>query len=390
MCDTQVLLSKGAVWFAKNSDREPGEPQPVVRHGAVTGDAAATVRLTYIETAQVPDRFAVILSKPTWCWGAEMGVNERGVAIGNEAIFSRQVSRTPALLGMDLVRLGLERGANARAALEVMTRLLEQHGQGGGAGFRDKSFCYDSSFLIADPTGAWVLETAGRKWAAKQVTDHYAISNKLTLDGFAAAHDTRLLPYFAGASSRRALSLRCLGESGEASFARMARHLRSHYAGNEDPSRGSNRDVCMHAAGFLRRHQTTGSMIARLDGNGVHLAFTGTSAPCLSIFRPAAFEGRFSVLTDAEHEQKAPLWHTHEAIHLRALSDVDLREQLRATRDDTEAKVFALMEKRSASAADLAQADRLAMAWQLVLLREALRRPAKLSRFWKRQHEVVV
>ena len=399
MCDTQVLIQHNAVWFAKNSDREPSEPQPVVRYAAVRGDSAPSLRTTYVETEQVPDRHAVILSKPGWCWGAEMGVNDQGVAIGNEAIFSRRVSATPALLGMDLVRLGLERGATARAALELMTALLERHGQGGGAGFRDKSFCYDNSFLIADPREAWVLETSGREWAAKRVTSHYAISNRLTLGDdygaasaslgaahvdFARRNDTRLMPFFAGAASRRELSLRCLAESGEATYQRMARLLRSHYAGNENPSKGSNRDVCMHAAGFIRRHQTTGSMIVRLDRTGACAVFTGTSAPCLSIFRPTAFSGRFSVLTPPEREQQAPLWQAQEAIHMRALADRDLREQLRVTRDDTEAKIFALL-RDAPGEAQLAQADRLAMAWQMVLLREALRRPARLSGFWKRQ-----
>src|SRR5580765_3037954 len=100
MCDTQVLVAGGAVWFAKNSDREPSEPQPVIRFPAVSGDAAATLHTTYLEIPQVPDRHAVILSKPVWCWGAEMGANDKGVAIGNEAIFSKEASATPALLGM--------------------------------------------------------------------------------------------------------------------------------------------------------------------------------------------------------------------------------------------------------------------------------------------------
>jgi len=401
MCDTQVLIADGVVWFAKNSDREPGEPQPVVRYGAARGDPETSIRVSHIEIPQVPDRHATLLSKPAWCWGAEMGVNERGVAIGNEAIFSREASPVPALLGMDLVRLGLERAASAREAIDTMTKLLEQHGQGGPAGFRDKSFCYDNSFLVADRHEAWVLETAGREWAAKRVDRHYAISNQLSLGAdydaasmrdrtdFARTHDTHLMPFFAGAAARRNLSLLCLRQSGEAGYARMARHLRRHSAGNENPARGSNRDVCMHAAGFIRRHQTTGSMIARLSPDGIGVAFTGTSAPCLSIFRPAAFNGVFSELTAAEHEQQAPVWHTHEAIHMRALADVDLREQLRATRDETEAKIFALIDKPSPSDADLAQADRLAMAWQMVLLREALRKPAKLSPFWRRQHAAV-
>lgn len=384
MCDTQVLIGANAVWFAKNSDREPSEPQPVVRLGAVRGDAVASVRATYIEVPQVADRHAVILSRPVWCWGAEMGVNERGLAIGNEAIFSRRASLEPGLLGMDLVRLGLERAASAAEALEVIAALLERHGQGGPAGFRDKKFCYDSSFLIADPREAWVLETAGREWQKRRIEGHYAISNRLTLDPLARL-DTRLVPHFARATERRALSLHHLGRATAPSFARLAFHLRAHHDGNEDPADGSNADVCMHAAGFIRRHQTTGSMIARLGVDGPTVLFTGTSAPCLSIFRPAGFEGEFSVLTPEGRQVEAMLWRRHELLHRRALADPDLRERLRATRDPIETRLFAELAEPQPDAAALARADRLAAAWHKVLWESLQQRPSPpWTRFWRR------
>jgi secernin len=115
-------------------------------------------------------------------WGFEHGVNEHRVAIGNERIFTIDDPRPvpPALTGMDLVRLGLERAATADHALDVMTALLEQHGQGGPCA-ADKDDPYWSSFLVADPTSAWVLETSGRTWAARPVDDSAAISNRVTL-----------------------------------------------------------------------------------------------------------------------------------------------------------------------------------------------------------------
>lgn len=398
MCDTQVLIAGGAVWFAKNSDREPSEPQPVVRLPAVRGDATLTVRTTYLEIPQAADRHAVILSKPVWCWGAEMGVNSAGVVIGNEAIFSKLVSSAPALLGMDLVRLGLERGGSAVEALNVMTWHLEHFGQGGPAGFQQKGFCYDNSFLIADRTEAWVLETAGRNWAARRIQSHYAISNGLTLGterdrsssltpttDFARTYDTRLVPHFARSRERRALSLQCLGRAGEAGFARMAFHLRQHHKGNENPLAGSNRDVCMHAAGYIRRHQTTGSMIARIAPQGPTVLFTGTSAPCLSIFRPAAFDGEFSVLTPADKEIEAMLWRRHEFLHRRALADRELRERLRATRDEIEAQIFEQLAAPVPDAAALTRADRLAAAWHKVLWESLAARTAlPAPRFWAR------
>lgn len=63
------------------------------------------LQCTYIEIDQVPETYAVVLSRPAWMWGAEMGANEHGVCIGNEAVWGREaISKEEALLGMDLVR----------------------------------------------------------------------------------------------------------------------------------------------------------------------------------------------------------------------------------------------------------------------------------------------
>ena len=104
------------------------------------------------------------------------------MAIGNEMVNTVDDPRPapPALLGMDLVRLGLERAASAEEALDVMTGLLERHGQ-GGVGDAVNDIAYWSSFLIADRASAWVLETSERSWAARPVERGDAISNRLTL-----------------------------------------------------------------------------------------------------------------------------------------------------------------------------------------------------------------
>ncbi|KAK2096118.1 hypothetical protein P7K49_025152 [Saguinus oedipus] len=60
---------------------------------------------TYISIDQVPRTHAIMISRPAWLWGAEMGANEHGVCIANEAISTREpAAETEALLGMDLVR----------------------------------------------------------------------------------------------------------------------------------------------------------------------------------------------------------------------------------------------------------------------------------------------
>ena len=66
---------------------------------------------TYIEIDQVAHTHSVVLSKPAWMWGAEMGANEHGVCIGNEAVWTKLNSAADAeekLLGMDLLRYCLQ------------------------------------------------------------------------------------------------------------------------------------------------------------------------------------------------------------------------------------------------------------------------------------------
>lgn len=63
------------------------------------------LQCTYTAIEQVPETYAVVLSRPAWLWGAEMGANEHGVCIGNEAVWGREeICDDEALLGMDLVR----------------------------------------------------------------------------------------------------------------------------------------------------------------------------------------------------------------------------------------------------------------------------------------------
>jgi secernin len=135
LCDTFVALSNStkdkSVIFGKNSDRPQNEVQLITHAPGRRYAKREELHCTYISIPQVSETFEVLLSQPWWIWGAEMGVNEHGVAIGNEAIYSHEPLRSIGLLGMDILRLGLERGNTARNALTIMTDLLEKYHQGG-------------------------------------------------------------------------------------------------------------------------------------------------------------------------------------------------------------------------------------------------------------------
>uniref|UniRef100_T1IYU3 Secernin-2 n=1 Tax=Strigamia maritima TaxID=126957 RepID=T1IYU3_STRMM len=176
-CDTFVVLppntANDCVIFGKNSDRPGGEVQEVVYVEARDYPPEAKLQCTYIEIPQVPHTHAVVLSKPAWMWGAEMGSNEHGVCIGNEAVWTKlngPADSDEKLLGMDLLRLALERASSARDALDIIADLLTTYGQGGPCSDTMPSFTYHNSFLIVDRKEAWVMETAENLWAAQQIT----------------------------------------------------------------------------------------------------------------------------------------------------------------------------------------------------------------------------
>ena len=118
MCDTVVALGSvtadGLTLFGKNSDREPNEAHHLLRVPAANHPAGSTVKCTYVDIPQVNHTYEVLLAKPFWIWGAEMGANEHGVTIGNEAVFTKvPYDKQPGLIGMDFLRLALERAQTA-------------------------------------------------------------------------------------------------------------------------------------------------------------------------------------------------------------------------------------------------------------------------------------
>jgi dipeptidase len=403
MCDTMVVRPEPgeALLFAKNSDREANEAQHLLHVPAARHEKGAALRCTYIEIPQAEKTHAVLLSKPFWMWGAEMGANEHGLVIGNEAVFSKIApQKEEALLGMDLLRLGLERARDAEEALHVITALLQAHGQGGNCAHLGR-FEYHNSFLIADAGGnAFVLETVGREWVVERVKTRRSISNTYTIGrdferasqgllaqaierglakegeefDFAEAYANRARSAFATGMARWCRTSDLLGGRNFHTPASMMTILRDHGAQaardpNWRPDGVMGGAVCAHASwGPIRRFgQTTGSWVAELGpGRAVHW-LTGTSSPDTSIFKPVFFGPGFegTALPDfgpapTDSFDPATLWWRHERLHRAVLEDYPARLRAFADeRDRLEAGFIARVEALLARGGSAEEAGRL-------------------------------
>jgi secernin len=374
MCDTLVAVgdttADGAVIFAKNTDREPNEAHQLVIIPGAYHEPGTTVKCTYLEIPQVEQTYGVLLAKPFWMWGTEMGANEKGVVIGNEAVFTRvPYEKRSGLLGMDLMRLALERASTARQAVDTIIHLLEKYGQGGNCGFTHK-FYYHNSFIVADPFQAWVLETAGRQWALEKVYGVRSISNTLTIGSeweqaskdlvalarekgwckryqefnFAEAYSEPIYTRLGDGVKRQCRSSDLLAQQKSISIETMMKILRDH--GPQTNASLKVRqgllgaDICMHAGyGPVRNSQTTGSMVSHLlPGLQTHW-LTGTAAPCTSVFKPVWVDSGLPDLGPSPTGQydNQTLWWRHEALHRMIIRDYPTRIQLiREERDEME------------------------------------------------------
>lgn len=327
MCDTFCIRHDGGTLFAKSSDRPLDEVQ-LLRWFPARAPQATASATTYVS---VPDAGAVALvgSQPSWMWGLEHGINEHGVAIGNEKVWTTDDPRTvpPALLGMDLVRLGLERATSADDALDVMVDLLARHGQ-GGSGEQHADEPYWSSFLVVDGHTGWVLETSGRSWVAQPVGDGAAISNRLTLGTGWTRSSADVAPDFdwdrlrapdvpTGLADHRLAATRaCVARGTATTPADAVAALRDHGTGPwgapapgaapaepvPRPGRDDWRDVtvCMHVRGYQR---TTASLVAELpaDAAAPVRVWATLGNPCVGVYLPFPIDraGRDAARTDA-------------------------------------------------------------------------------------------
>ncbi|XDD45515.1 C69 family dipeptidase [Leptospira sp. WS39.C2] len=363
MCDTSLATEKFTKTqkriFAKNSDREPNEAQTILHLPRKEYPKDSVVKTTYIEIPQTSVTYEIFLSKPFHMWGAEMGVNEFGVCIGNEAVFTNlKIGKTNnGLTGMDLIRLALERSKTAKNALFLITELLEEYGQDACGGYQNKTFFYHNSFIIADRTDGYVLETADRFWVAKKIKSYYAISNGLTIESDFEYSSTNLIEklkynskkdfsfkdhfsdyfytYMSHCKDRRNLH-NATAEKSQNIFSQYdsklaIETLKTHEtdADEFEPCNSSMKSLCMHATGPTTPNQTNGSLVVEWDTSETNqdplrVYYTGTSTPCLSLFKPFFF-GTKNFINASSLDPKSTytdtLWWLNESIVRKANFD---------------------------------------------------------------------
>lgn len=324
-CDTMVVNAScsryGSNILAKNSDRPTGEPQPLCFYAGKEYSEGDVVHMTHLAIPQVKKTYSVVGSRPYWIWGFEMGYNEKGVVIGNEAEGSRMEPEAEVgLLGMDMLRLALERGATAQEAICVITGLLTKYGQKANASALTER-TYENSFIIMDKNECWILETAGREWVAKQVNTMQGISNCYSIRqdidmmsenaekiakekrwlapdepfDFAKAYSGRLVGQPFGVQRFRRLN-KFLAQKDVHDFDSLAHILRDHFDDEIISERfgettGTFMSICMHMRDW-GESETSASLLARYDDEIGVIARYAPVQPCLSAYIPVYMVGK--------------------------------------------------------------------------------------------------
>jgi secernin len=350
MCDTFVVMQNkttdGAIILGKSADDQINEAHYVLHVPHKKYPRGMQVRATHLMIPQAEETNEIVLHKAFWYWGGEEGINEHGLSIGAEAAYSTLTGTETkdGLIGVDLLRIALERASTCTEAIELMARLLKEYGQGGNIEISGNSEV-DLTYLISDVKEAWILEMAGREYAAKKVQDFDAISNHYMLEkdwgisslpvqpgevAWGETYNVKEIVPALGARERRNCSLNSIQKAVQPFGVKDGFDLLREHGENYHPATSGEvpRVVCMHAGlGDFRKWQAVNAFVSHVKGEQVVAWSTGTSANCLSIFKPIFLNieaPRFDYgPVPCEHFDPAVIWWRHELLHRRAVMDFE-------------------------------------------------------------------
>lgn len=394
MCDSMGFINKNTGFriFAKNSDREPVELQVLQLKNCIFNDQKKVgsnnfnnynylnneyltdfnkfykfildnelgfkkdkylknnLKILHEALKKYNNNYKVLLSQPNWLWGAEMGVNEYGVAIGNEAVFSFEKLPEDGLIGMDILRIMLQNAKTAEEALKIGIDLIENYVQGGSGGFKH-NMKYHNSYLIQDFNSLYVFETSGKHWAYKMIDKGVlTISNSYTIKkdfnkvdentlknkkfkkslSFKDTYEIKLFDLVAKGDLRHNytndfIKYNYFENENKNDITSVFKLLRSHVddvklfykkGKNNNYSnikrtklKNSMAQICVHSK--LVDSETTSSMVVQyIDNADFHkekqflVWFTGSKNPCVSLFKPVLFDDSLQHYFKKEYFEK--------------------------------------------------------------------------------------
>jgi dipeptidase len=335
--DMMVALGRvtveGATLFAQNCDGRPDVPLLLSLERGQEHALGDRIRIGGLELPQARQTITVLGCQSAGTWGYRNGVNLYGLAIGSGRLRTKLTTDVPGLAGPTLVRLALERCRTAAQAVDLITDLVERHGQGEEE--------EDASFLIADPTEAYLIETAGNHWVLQEIGQLRAASSVSTIHqdwvrisrglagqvigrGWWAADGSKLdfgeavAPDPVGRDS----ALRRWGratylleqQSGHIDVPFLRRVLSDHYEGMQgerDPlsDEAGPLPLCQHEKDRL----TLVSLVAPLTADRTRpaLAWCAFGPPCVGVYVPVLLDGDLpAALADGSLARRALRLHT--------------------------------------------------------------------------------
>ena len=229
---------------------------------------------------------------------------------------------------------------------------------------------YENSFILADRSECWVLETAGREWVAREIKDMQGVSNCYSIRkdfdmasknlekiarerrwlspgedfDFAKAY-TGHVPNLSGGTQRYRRSNKLLSKNNIHSFSTLAAILRDHH---EDeliaPRFGATSatfvSLCMHFCDW-GNSETSASLLARYDEDLGVIARYAPAQACLSAYIPVYMTDLPEIMQTAEkkYDENSLWWQVKRLDLLVAVDEEHFAEDVRKELSDLE-KVF--------------------------------------------------
>ena len=204
----------------------------------------------------------------------------------------------------------------------MLAGLLDGHGQNANAS-RLFDRRYENSYILCDKKEVWVMETAGREWAAREIHDYAAVSNCYTIEtdydlcsenmeklvrekrwlhpsepvSFAKAYTLPASRQRNALPRRRRMMKLLTGifdKEGKVGFSDLQTIFRDHSEDEVNAPRfgamtGNNVSVCMHACSWEEAQTAASMYMSYEEETGILRFLWAPGTPCISLYLPVGW-----------------------------------------------------------------------------------------------------